>query len=76
MAVSVGVKVTPWLPVETGTVDDVVQAKLPGTLAVPPESAESLNACPAVMAEAVGAAVIEGVALAIVKVWETGRAAL
>ena len=43
--------------------DGVVQPNVPGTLAVPPESSEELNACPAVMAEAVGATVIVGVPL-------------
>jgi hypothetical protein len=44
-------------------VEGVVHAKVPGTLAVPPLKVEALNACPAVMAEAVGAALIVGVAL-------------
>jgi hypothetical protein len=36
----------------------VVQENAPATLAVPPLKAEALNACPSVMAVAVGVAVI------------------
>jgi hypothetical protein len=45
----------------------VVQANVPGTLAVPPLKLELLNRAPAVTVEAVGAADTVGVALAIVK---------
>ena len=56
-------KVTPWLAVPAfGAVAGVVKAKVPGTEAVPPLTAESARVWPKVIAEAVGA-VIVGVAL-------------
>ena len=64
MFVSVGVKVTLWLEVPTpGAKEESVQAKLPATLAEPPLRLELAKVCPKVMAEAVGTAVIDGVAL-------------
>ena len=69
MAVSLGVKVTPWLPVPAlGEVLVVVKAKDPAVLAVPPLSMELANVCPYVIALAVGAAEIVGVALAMLNV--------
>ena len=47
-----------------GTIAGTVNAKFPGTLAMPPLRTELLNACPRVIAVAVGRLEIEGVALA------------
>ena len=59
-----GVKVTPWLAVPTtGTVLDAVKEKEPVVLAAPPDSEALDNVWPYVMAAAVGAALIVGVAL-------------
>ena len=72
MEVSVGVKVTEYdvdpLSVTEGSVDPVVQENVPATLADPPVRFESESACPYVIAEAVGAVVIIGVALFTIKV--------
>jgi hypothetical protein len=60
---SVGVKVIGALkvPVEPGTVDGVVKAKLPGTDATPPVSVEAESALPRQIALAVGNVVMVGV---------------
>ena len=61
---SVGVKVTLSGSVpHAGTVAGVVQAKAPGTEAVPPVSVDAESAAPAVMALAAGHADMVGAAL-------------
>lgn len=67
---SVGVKVTLWLPVATGAVEGVVKAKVPGTLAAPPERVELERVWPTRIGVAVGGVVMVGVPLAILKVKE------
>jgi hypothetical protein len=67
--VSVGVKVTlSAVEPEGGTVAGAVQAKVPGTEAVPPVSIDEDKAWPVVMALAVGHADTVGVALLTVTV--------
>ncbi len=64
---SVGVNVTEYSVVllsdTEGFVVPAVHAKVPSTLAVPPESVESDSICPFMIEEAVGAVVMEGVPL-------------
>ncbi len=50
-----------------GTVEGVVNAKVPGTLAAPPESTEEARVCPSRIGLAVGGVVIVGAPLAMVK---------
>jgi hypothetical protein len=67
LAVSVGVNVTPWLAdPATGAVLGAVKAKAPEASTVPPDRVELANVCLYVMAEAVGATLMAGVALATV----------
>ena len=64
MEASVGVNVTPWLAVPAlGAVAGLVKAKVPGTEAVPLLRVESARVWPKVIAEAVGAVAMVGVAL-------------
>jgi hypothetical protein len=64
LLVSVGVKVTPWLADPAfGAVLGVVNAKAPDASTVPPVSVELANVCKYVMALAVGATLMAGVAL-------------
>jgi len=64
LSASAGVKVTGWFAVPAfGTMPGVVQAKLPGTEAVPPVSVETDSVFPYTMAEAVGHVLTVGVAL-------------
>ena len=71
MAVSVGVKVTLCEAVPApGAVDGVVNAKLPETDATPPLNVDEARVCPYVIAVAVGAVVIVGVALPTVTLAE------
>ena len=64
MIVSFGVNVTLWLEVPVlGVVPGVVKEKVPATLADPPERVELAKVCPKIIALAVGADVIDGVAL-------------
>jgi len=69
---SVGVKVTEYavtpLSDTDGSIASVVQENVPATLADPPVRSESDRACPYVIAEAVGAVMIVGVALFTVSV--------
>ena len=72
MSVSLGVNVTSYsvvlLSAAAGAIVFVVHAKVPSTEAAPPESVLSASVCPYVIAEAVGAVVIVGVALLTVRV--------
>ena len=64
---SVGVNVTPCDAVPTcGAVLGDVNANVPETLAAPPLRVELASVCPNVIADAVGAAVTDGVAFATV----------
>ena len=72
---SAGVNVTPCDEVPTrGVIEESVQAKDPGTLAVPPLRIEEAKDCPWVMLDAVGAPLMVGVALATVSAWVTSPA--
>ena len=77
MVASVGVNVTDalYVPVEPGTVDGVVNAKLPGTDAVPPLSVEADKASPRLIELALGQTETLGVACAAVVVLLTCGAA-